>query len=67
MRQSGVETLPKQTACQRSLQSFSEGTRQENSMIHYFEAVLIFTALMFFPIYIYWIWEVTVSIRKLFS
>jgi len=36
-------------------------------MIHYFEAVLIFTALMFFPIYIYWIWEVTVSIRKLFS
>ena len=36
-------------------------------MIHYFEAVFIFTALMFFPIYLYWIWEVTVWIKKLFS
>jgi hypothetical protein len=67
MMLSGGVTTQKQIACQRSLQSFSGGMRQERCMIHFFEGVFLFTALMFFPVYVYWTWEVVVWIKKLFS
>lgn len=36
-------------------------------MIPFFEVVLAFSALMMFPLYLYWVWEVVVFVKKLFS
>jgi hypothetical protein len=63
MRLSGWVTTRKQTACQRSLQSFSEGMRQGNSMTLFFEAVLIVAILAGWQ----YIFVVLHWIKKLFS
>jgi hypothetical protein len=63
MRLSGVETLPKQTACQWSLQSFSEGTRQGNIMTLFFDLLVIVAVIVCWQ----YIFVVLWWIKKLFS
>jgi hypothetical protein len=36
-------------------------------MIHYFEVLLVLCAVVFFPVYIYWAWELVEWVKKLFS